>query len=70
MVDLTTLKRWINESKNIVAFTGAGVSTESGVPDFRSPGGIYDTSNVRTKEGNSTEICKLVHHTDRVTAGV
>ncbi|OPL14209.1 MAG: hypothetical protein AVO39_09490 [delta proteobacterium MLS_D] len=29
------------ESENIVAFTGAGVSTESGVPDFRSPGGVW-----------------------------
>jgi len=29
------------ESKNIVVFTGARVSTESGIPDFRSPGGIW-----------------------------
>ncbi len=32
----------IRDSQNIVVFTGAGVSTESGVPDFRSPGGIWD----------------------------
>ena len=32
----------IAESRRIVAFTGAGVSTESGIPDFRSPGGIWD----------------------------
>ncbi len=31
----------IIESKKIVVFTGAGVSTESGIPDFRSPGGIW-----------------------------
>ena len=30
------LKDWINESDNIVFFGGAGVSTESGIPDFRS----------------------------------
>jgi len=30
------------EAKKIVAFTGAGVSTESGIPDFRSPGGIWE----------------------------
>ena len=31
----------INKAKNIVVFTGAGISTESGIPDFRSPGGIW-----------------------------
>lgn len=32
----------IRGAKNVVAFTGAGVSTESGIPDFRSPGGIWE----------------------------
>ena len=35
------LKNWIEESDNIVFFGGAGVSTESGIPDFRSADGIY-----------------------------
>ena len=36
------LKNIINESKNIVFFGGAGVSTESGIPDFRSKDGLYN----------------------------
>lgn len=35
---------WLAESRFIVAFTGAGISTESGIPDFRSPGGIWSQS--------------------------
>ncbi len=35
------LKQLINESNNIVFFGGAGVSTESGIPDFRSKDGLY-----------------------------
>ena len=37
-----TLRRWIEESDNIVFFGGAGVSTESGIPDFRSVDGLYN----------------------------
>ena len=36
-----TLKTWAAESKAIAFFGGAGVSTESGIPDFRSTGGLY-----------------------------
>lgn len=36
------LKKWIDESDNVVFFGGAGVSTESGIPDFRSVDGLYN----------------------------
>ena len=36
------LKKIIDDSNNIVFFGGAGVSTESGIPDFRSANGIYN----------------------------
>lgn len=39
---LKTLKEWIDDSNNIVFFGGAGVSTESGIPDFRSVDGLYN----------------------------
>ncbi|HUE14076.1 MAG TPA: Sir2 family NAD-dependent protein deacetylase, partial [Planctomycetaceae bacterium] len=32
---------WLAEARAAVLFTGAGVSTESGIPDFRSPGGVW-----------------------------
>ena len=41
MTNLQQLKRWISESKSAVFFGGAGVSTESGIPDFRSVDGLY-----------------------------
>lgn len=39
--NIATLQKWIDESENIVFFGGAGVSTESGIPDFRSVDGLY-----------------------------
>lgn len=33
--------QWVKDSNNIVFFGGAGVSTESGIPDFRSVDGLY-----------------------------
>ena len=41
MNEIERLKQWIGESDNIVFFGGAGVSTESGIPDFRSTDGLY-----------------------------
>ena len=41
MDDLRRLAKWVEESDNIVFFGGAGVSTESGIPDFRSVDGLY-----------------------------
>ena len=41
MDKLETLKQWVAESSRIVFFGGAGVSTESGIPDFRSVDGLY-----------------------------
>ncbi|MHB1151123.1 MAG: NAD-dependent protein deacylase [Eubacteriales bacterium] len=38
---ISLLRQWIEESRNTVFFGGAGVSTESGIPDFRSSGGLY-----------------------------
>mgnify|MGYP002524619765 CR=1 FL=1 len=39
-------KQLVDESNNIVFFGGAGVSTESGIPDFRSKDGLYNQKDV------------------------
>lgn len=41
MEAIQQLRQWIEKSQNIVFFGGAGISTESGIPDFRSVDGIY-----------------------------
>ncbi len=40
--NIEQLKKWVEDSDNIVFFGGAGVSTESGIPDFRSVDGLYN----------------------------
>lgn len=44
MKELETLRTWLKESRRAVFFGGAGVSTESGIPDFRSVDGLYHQS--------------------------
>jgi NAD-dependent deacetylase len=42
---LEQIAQWILTSDRVVVFSGAGLSTESGIPDFRSPGGVWDRYN-------------------------
>lgn len=48
--EMDRLKEWISCSDNIVFFGGAGVSTESGIPDFRSTAGIYNMKYIYPPE--------------------
>ncbi|MFM9515480.1 Sir2 family NAD-dependent protein deacetylase, partial [Listeria monocytogenes] len=50
--DIQQLKDIVNNSNQIVFFTGAGVSVASGIPDFRPMGGLYDEIS---KDGQSPE---------------
>lgn len=61
MNNIETLKRWVAESSRIVAFTGAGASTESGIKDFRSKDGLYNEPWGTNLQG-STELGMLVLH--------
>ncbi len=65
MTDIEKLGKWIEESNRIVFFGGAGVSTESGVPDFRSKDGLYNQHDVRfedyTPEYLLSHSCLVLH---------
>ncbi|HYL72510.1 MAG TPA: Sir2 family NAD-dependent protein deacetylase, partial [Candidatus Dormibacteraeota bacterium] len=41
--DIEPALRWLHAARRILVFTGAGVSTESGIPDFRGPQGVWRT---------------------------
>ena len=47
---IDTLDQWIRDTDKIVFFGGAGVSTASGIPDFRSKDGLYNQHDVRFEQ--------------------
>src|SRR4249920_1783325 len=47
---------WIDEAERIVALTGAGISTDSGIPDFRGPQGVW------TKNPGAEKMATLQHY--------
>ncbi|MCI3922343.1 NAD-dependent protein deacylase [Paenibacillus sp. TRM 82003] len=55
---LEQVKQWVKESRRIVFFGGAGTSTESGIPDFRSAAGLF-----RTKQGGAFPPETMLSHT-------
>ena len=56
--NIKALQDLIDRSRKIAAFTGAGCSTESGIPDFRSPGGLFN--KMGTNATISTETVLIV----------
>ena len=56
MSDLDTVKGWIDAAQRVVALTGAGISTDSGIPDFRGPQGLW------TKNPEAEKMATLQHY--------
>ena len=56
MDSITQLIKYIKQSKNIVFFGGAGVSVESGIPDFRSDNGLYNDKDTMKEFGHNANI--------------
>jgi NAD-dependent deacetylase len=50
------VRRWVGEAQSIVVLTGAGISTDSGIPDFRGPNGVW------TKNPEAEKLATLQHY--------
>ena len=53
---IQTVSRWVDEASSIVALTGAGISTESGIPDFRGPQGVW------TRDPKAERLSNIHHY--------
>ena len=63
MTELELLRQWVQESQRMVFLGGAGVSTASGIPDFRSAHGLYQQKKAGLSYEEMLSHGYFVHHT-------
>ena len=54
--DFDAVRKWVDDAERIVVLTGAGISTDSGIPDFRGPNGVW------TKNPSAEKTATLSHY--------
>src|SRR5213083_1946548 len=59
---IDTVCEWVDASARIVALTGAGISTESGIPDFRGPQGIWTNDPAAERKATIQHYVSDVEH--------